>query len=104
MISLVLNTTWFSFSVGNAVALGLGSWLFLNGHITIGTAYLIVHYTNMLLQPMERFTQELNNLQKATASVIRILDLLQTERRVLDGPGVTFPAGAPPAPALRVFR
>ena len=96
MISLVLNTTWFSFSVGNAVALGLGSWLFLNGHVTIGTVYLIVHYTNMLLQPIERFTQEINNLQKATASVIRILDLLQTERRVLDGPGVRFPGGALP--------
>ena len=96
MISLVLNTTWFSFAVGNAVALGVGSWLFLNGQVTIGTVFLIVHYTNMLLQPIERFTQELNNLQKATASVIRILDLLQTERRVLDGPGVRFPDGALP--------
>ncbi len=96
MISLVLNTTWFSFAVGNAVALGVGSWLFLNGHVTIGTAFLIVHYTNMLLQPIERFTQQLNNLQKATASLIRILDLLGTERRVLDGPGVRFPGGALP--------
>ena len=96
IISLILNTTWFSFSVGNAVALGVGAWLFLNGHVTIGTVYLIVHYTNMLLQPIERFTQQLNNLQKATASVIRILDLLQTEQRVLDGPGVGFPSGALP--------
>ena len=96
MISLVLNTTWFSFSVGNAVALGIGAWLFLNGHVTIGTVYLIVHYTRMLLEPIERFTQELNNLQRATASVIRISDLLQIERRVLDGPGVRFPVGALP--------
>jgi ABC-type multidrug transport system fused ATPase/permease subunit len=96
MISLVLNTTWFSFAVANAVALGVGSWLFLNGHVTIGTVFLIVHYTHMLLQPIERFTQELNNLQKATASVIRILDLFQTERQVLDGPGVRFPGGALP--------
>ena len=96
MISLVLNTTWFSFSVGNAVALGVGAWLFLNGHLTIGTVYLIVHYTRMLLDPIERFTQELNNLQRATASVIRISDLLQTERLVLDGPGVRFPGGALP--------
>ena len=94
MISLVLNTTWFSFSVGNAVALGIGAWLFLNGHVTIGAVYLIVHYTRMLLEPIERFTQELNNLQRATASVIRISDLLQIERRVLDGPGVRFPVGA----------
>ena len=96
MISLVLNTTWFSFSVGNAVALGVGAWLFLNGHVTIGTVYLIVHYTRMLLEPIERFTQELNNLQRATASVIRISDLLQIERRVLGGPGVRFSDGASP--------
>ena len=96
MISLVLNTTWFSFSAGNAVALAVGGWLFLNGHVTIGTVYLIVHYTRMLLQPIERFTQELNNLQRATASVIRIVDLLRTERRVFDGPGVPFRGGALP--------
>ncbi len=95
MISLVLNTTWFSFAAGNAVALGIGAWLFLNGHVTIGTVYLIVHYTRMLLQPIERFTQELNNLQRATASVIRITDLLRTERMVLDGPGTALPDGAP---------
>ena len=96
MISLVLNTTWFSFTVGNAVALGVGAWLYLNGHVTIGTVYLIVHYTRMLLQPIERFTQELNNLQRATASVIRIVDLLRTERGVLDGRGVPIHGGAPP--------
>ena len=96
MISLVLNTSWFSFYVGNAVALGVGSWLFLNGHVTIGAVYLVVHYTGMLLQPIERFTQQIDNLQRATASLVRILDLLGTRRRVLDGPGVRFPEGALP--------
>ena len=96
MISLVLNTTWFSFAVGNAVALGVGAWLYLNGHVTIGTVYLVVHYTRMLLEPMERFTQQLNNLQRATASLIRILDLLETKPRILDGPGARFPEGALP--------
>ena len=96
MISLVLNTAWFSFAVGTAVALGVGSWLFLNDLVTIGTVYLIVHYTRMLLDPIERFTQQINNLQRATASLIRILDLLETRRRVNDGPGVRFPEGALP--------
>ena len=88
MISFVLNTTWFSFAVGNAVSLGVGSYLFLNGHITIGTVYLIFHYTNMLGQPIEHFTQELNNLQKATGSLVRILELFRAERTVLDGRGI----------------
>ena len=96
MISLILNTAWFSFAVGTAVALGVGSWLFLNDLVTIGAVYLIVHYTRMLLDPIERFTQQINNLQRATASLIRILDLLETRRRVNDGPGVRFPEGALP--------
>ena len=96
MISLILNTAWFSFAVGTAVALGVGSWLFLNDLVTIGTVYLIVHYTRMLLEPIERFTQQINNLQRATASLVRILDLLEIRRGVLDGPGVRFPEGALP--------
>ena len=95
MLSIILNTTWLSFAVGNAVALAVGAWLFLNGHVTIGTVYLIVHYTRMILEPVERFTQEINNLQRATASVIRILDLTRTQRSVIDGPGARFPEGAP---------
>ena len=96
MISLILNTAWFSFAVGTAVALGVGSWLFLNDLVTIGTVYLIVHYTRMLLEPIERFTQQINNLQRATASLVRVLDLLEIRRGVLDGPGVRFPEGALP--------
>ena len=86
MISLVLNTTWFSYAVG--------SYLFLNGYITIGTVYLIFHYSRMLGQPIERFTQELNNLQKATGSIVRILELFQAERTLLDGWGVDLPKKA----------
>ena len=94
VISVVLNTTWFSFAVGTAVSLGMGAYLFQNGSITIGTVYLIFHYTNMLGQPIERFTQELNNLQKAAGSAVRILDLFETKRVVLDGGGLALPRGA----------
>ena len=94
IISVVLNTTWFSFAVGNAVSLGVGAYLFLNGSITIGTVYLIFHFTNMLGQPIERFTQELNNLQKAAGSAVRILDLFETKKTMLDGAGIELPRRA----------
>jgi ABC-type multidrug transport system fused ATPase/permease subunit len=94
MTSLVLNSTWLSFGVGNAVALGVGAYLFMNDIVTIGTVYLIFHYTVMLAQPIERFTQQLDDLQKATASIVRILELLQTKQTVVDGSGVSFPEGA----------
>ena len=94
IISAVLNTTWFSFAVGTAFSLGIGAYLFRDGSITIGTVYLIFHYTNMLGQPIERFTQEMNNLQKAAGSAVRILDLFETRRLVLDGPGIELPRRA----------
>ena len=41
MFTLFFNITLFSFSMGTAVALGIGAYLFLNGLATIGTVYLI---------------------------------------------------------------
>ena len=85
MTSIVLNTTWFMFAIGRVVALGVGAYLFLNDFITIGTAYLIFHYTILLNRPLERFTSQLDGLQKATASIVRVQELLHTERAVVDG-------------------
>ena len=63
MFSVVLNATHFLLGVGNAIALALSAYLFLGDWITIGTAYLIFHYSNMLSRPMERFTQEMDTFQ-----------------------------------------
>ena len=93
MLTIALNVTWLSFGLGLVVALGVGSYLYLNGSITIGAVYLIVHYTSMVSDPIERLTRQLNSLQRATASIIRISELLHMRPAVLDGPGVTLPKG-----------
>ena len=94
MTSIVLNTSWFMFATGRALALGVGAYLFLDDIVTIGTVYLIFHYTNLLNRPIEVFTQQLDAFQKATASIIRIQELFQTRKTVLDGPGAPFPSAA----------
>ncbi len=94
MTSVVLNTTWFMFAMGRAMALGIGAYLFLGDVITIGTVYLIFHYTNLLHRPIEVVTNQLDAFQKATASILRILELLHTERKVLDGRGTPLSQGA----------
>ena len=94
MTSIMLNTTWFMFAIGRVLALGIGAYLFLEDFITIGTVYLIFHYTNLLARPIEVFTSQLDAFQKATASILRIMELLHTEREVVDGGGVRFPRGA----------
>ena len=88
MTGIVFNTNGFMFRTGSAIALGVGAYLFLSDLITIGSVFLIFHYTSLLGTPIQSMTRQLNDLQKATASLVRIHELLQTSRTVLDGPGL----------------
>ncbi|MCY6490874.1 ABC transporter ATP-binding protein [Leptolyngbya sp. GGD] len=74
---------WFTsvglFTIGNAIALFLSAYLWSRNAITIGTAYLIFHYTNLLAKPIERIREELEQLQQVEASIQRIHQLLNIE-------------------------
>ena len=91
--SVMLNTTFFLFGAGNAIALAVGAWLHLNGSITIGTVYLIFHYTMMLEQPIQQFTNQLDLFQRATGSIYRIFELTQARSKIVDGKGVVLSSG-----------
>ncbi|GAB4304297.1 MAG: ABC transporter ATP-binding protein [Geminocystis sp.] len=60
------------FTVGNAIALFISAYLWQKQAITIGTAYLIFHYTNLLRQPIEQIREQLEYLQQVEASIYRI--------------------------------
>ena len=47
-------------------------------------------YTRLLLRPIGIVAYEMESLQQAGASVIRIDELLRTRREVIDGRGVRF--------------
>ncbi len=66
------------FTIGNAIALALSAYLWSQNRISIGTAYLIFHYTNLLNEPIEHIREELETLQQAEASIHRIQALRQT--------------------------
>ena len=85
MTGIVFNTNAFMFRLGSVIALAVGAYLFLSGMTTIGTVYLIFHYTSLLGGPVQNMTRQLNELQRATASLIRIYELLQYQKTVLDG-------------------
>ena len=87
MYGIVFNTNGFMFRVGSAIALAVGAYLFLNDLATIGAVYLIFHYTSLLGTPVQGMTRQLTSLQRATASLIRIHELFQHQRTVLDGEG-----------------
>jgi ATP-binding cassette subfamily B protein len=86
MSSFMFSTTMFMFGVGSAISLSLGAYLFFGGAISLGTVYLIFHYTQMLVMPINRFTQQLDNFQKASAAIARILELDAIKKTILDPP------------------
>ncbi len=84
------------FTLGSILALGMGAWLYQAGAITLGTVYLIFHYTEMLRGPVEQLSHQLEDLQRAGGGLERVAELLAIEPPVNPEPGLArpVPAGA----------
>jgi ABC-type multidrug transport system fused ATPase/permease subunit len=82
------------FTFGDVIAFGMGIYLFKLGAITLGTVYLFFQYTEMLRQPLEQITQQLQDLQKAGASIGRVDDLLRISTIMQDG-SMPLPSSGP---------
>jgi len=93
MFVVVRMTGGLLLALGTALAFLAGFYLFRNGLITIGTAYLVIQYTNMLARPIRELTQQAENLQNIGASIERLSDLRRVERKIQDGPGADIADG-----------
>ena len=82
------------FSVGHAIAFGAGATLWRAGAITIGTVYLIFHYTELLRGPIMEIRTQITDLQRAEAGIRRIRQLLGTESALRDTGTTELPHGA----------
>ena len=78
------TTLEFLASFGLATTFTLCTYLLEAGHISIGTVYLIYYYTNFLSLNIGQITQQVNDLQGATASIERIRELYFTRSHVED--------------------
>ncbi|QAY68491.1 ABC transporter ATP-binding protein [Paenibacillus protaetiae] len=87
-------TTIVVFALGNAVAFVISAYLWHKGSISIGTVYLIFYYTELMGKPIEKIRTQIEDLQKADASLLRIRSLLAMRSKVEDGPGALLPDGA----------
>ena len=90
----MINIAWFLFSVGGAIVFVVGASLFYSGALTIGTVYLIFHYTNLISQPIERIAREFEQFQRAGAGIARIQELFATESRLAEAPSAAVDAGS----------
>jgi ATP-binding cassette, subfamily B, bacterial len=81
-------------TIGISMALFSGYTLVRQGLITLGTAYLIVFYTNLLRRPIRELTHQVENLQNIGAATERLRDLRAIQSQITDGPGAEIPPGA----------
>lgn len=87
-------TTVMVFTAGYALVFSLGWRLWAQGRMTIGTVYLIFTYINYLNGPIEQVREQLEDLQKSSASIRRISGLLGQKNEVSDGEGPALDEGA----------
>ncbi|GAA4853946.1 ABC transporter ATP-binding protein [Paenibacillus vulneris] len=86
-------TTLVIFTIGNAIAFALSAYFWKQGAITLGTVYMIFYYTELMSKPIEKIRTQMEDLQKADASIIRIRELLATVPAIRDGIGLPLPSG-----------
>ena len=81
------------FSVGHAVAFAVGASLWRAAAISIGTVYLIFHYTELLRGPISEIRTQITDLQRAEAGIRRIRTMLDTDSKLTDEGRERLPAG-----------
>jgi len=81
------------FAFGHAIAFGVGASLWRAAAITLGTVYLIFHYTELLRGPIHEIRTQITDLQRAEAGIRRIRTLLSTRSRLVDRGTTALPAG-----------
>ncbi len=81
------------FAFGHAVAFGVGASLWRSAMITIGTVYLVFHYTELLRGPISELRTQITDLQRAEAGIRRIRALLSTESCLANGGSASLPRG-----------
>ena len=86
--------------IGTGLMLAWGGVLALRGEMTIGTVYLLFSYLNLMFWPFEDLAHQMEELQKAGGSLVRIQRLFDTRGSLRDGTRRTLP----PRPAGIAFE
>jgi ATP-binding cassette subfamily B protein len=77
-----------------------GTTLFTADVLTIGGVYLLFYYIDVIKGPLWEIMRQVEDLQRAAASLNRIIELRQAQPSLHDGPGAPLPTGRPLAVAF----
>ncbi len=77
-------STILTFAVGTAVSLLIGAALWRAGAITLGGVYLIFSYSELIRRPVEQIRQQMDELQRAGASINRVERLFSVKSALVE--------------------
>jgi ABC-type multidrug transport system fused ATPase/permease subunit len=92
--NLTFAITNFLIVIGYGLGLALGAYLYTQGSVSIGTAFLIVNYIGMLSTPLESIREQAQNLQQTSAGISRVQGMMAEQPRVIETPRTRLPGGA----------
>jgi ATP-binding cassette subfamily B protein len=80
--SLMKSATGLLAAGGYAFGLGMGVYLYTQGRLSLGSAYLIVYYIDILIIPLQNIREQVQDYQLASASLGRVQELLAIQPQV----------------------
>ncbi|MBN1681568.1 MAG: ABC transporter ATP-binding protein [Anaerolineae bacterium] len=78
---------------GYTVAFLTGYRLYRDDLLTIGSVYLVLHYTGLMARPIRELTAQVESLQNIGAAIERLSDLRAFQPKIVDGPGAEIAGG-----------
>lgn len=94
MSGLLINSWFIVYALNYGTIMALGAYLVGVDILTIGSLFVIFRYSGFLTDNLRALAYEMDDLQRATASLQRIRNLYYTTSQVMDGKGDALPAGA----------
>jgi ATP-binding cassette subfamily B protein len=93
--ALLIGSVYVASALGTAVLLGLAIVLHSQGALSVGATVALFQYTQLVRQPLEEMTGQLQHLQGALAGAGRLRQLLaETPSLTVPDRGTSLPAGA----------
>jgi ABC-type multidrug transport system fused ATPase/permease subunit len=94
MDAIPWSTHGIVYALSNVVSFVVPAILVQRGTMTVGGAFVIYFYTQLLMQPLVNMSHQVEQLQLAIAGGRRVLALLALEPTLRDGPGAELPPAA----------
>lgn len=73
--------------LGSVAALAVSAVLYQSGTVTLGTVFLVTMYAALINMPLREIISQIDDLQRATASIARVEELNRLQPSITDGAG-----------------